>query len=467
MILQPDTFERDIPMRTLFNPFRAVVPALLLLFAAGIAAAQDFAVPGAIPPSPISDPAEVTLVGDWRIKVVYRGKSEIFDVDPPETVTVTDEKYDRLDKFNPAGPPWHRATPLQALKADECSVENALVPGTTVVTLRPGGEALEADKDYILDEPGANIGWKEGGKIGPETTVYISYKYVPMRIDSIVCVDNRMRLVPGAVHAVNPVPPELEEGEIRLANIYVCHETKDRLTDDNLYPILDDGTLRIPREAVAKKLLPKTWKKLHDGEPLKILAWGDSVTVGRYAAEEEKWQNVFLKRLRERFPGANIELVTQAWGGRTTAAYLAEPSGSEYNYREKVLDLKPDLIISEFVNDFALPREQLEVIYPRLKTDFDAIGAEWIIVGPHYIRPNWMGLTSQKNCDDDPRPYTAFIRSFGGENDVPVAETPILYGRLWRQGVPYNTLMVNNINHPNAYGLSLFADALMALFGTE
>jgi hypothetical protein len=26
------------------------------------------------------------------------------------------------------------------------------------------------------------------------------------------------------------------------------------------------------------------------------------------------------------------------------------------------------------------------------------------------------------------------------------------YGRLWRQGIPYLTLMENNINHPNVFG---------------
>ena len=323
------------------------------------------------------------------------------------------------------------------------------------------------DTDYILDEPNANIGSKEGGKIGADTPVYISYQYITMRIDSVVYAGHKMILKQGVPHAANPVPPELEEGEIRLVNIYVSSETKDRLTDENLYPILDDGKLTIPQKAVAKKLLPKTWEKLHSGQPLKILAWGDSVTVGRYVEEKDKWQNVFLARLRQRFPDADIELVSQAWGGRTTTAYLAEPPGSEYNYQEKVLDEKPDLIVMEFVNDFAIPVDQLQQVYTKLKSDFDAIGAEWIIVGPHYIRPNWMGLTTQKNIDDDPRPYTAFIRQFGQENNVPVAETPILYGRLWRQGIPYNTLMVNNINHPNPQGLSMFADALMVLFGKE
>ena len=40
----------------------------------------------------------------------------------------------------------------------------------------------------------------------------------------------------------------------------------------------------------------------------------------------------------------------------------------------------------------------------------------------------------------------------------------IRYGRLWRQGIPYTTMMVNGINHPNAAGLKIFVDALKALF---
>ena len=442
---------------------RAGASAALFLFVCGLAAARD----AAPLPSPVKDPARVTLAGDWQIKVTYRGKEETFDIAPPETVHVVDEEYPTLDPFNASGHFWHRATVIKPLAADECSVENSLVPGTLVASLTPGGEPLTPDVDYILDEVNANIGWKEGGKIGPGTPVYLSYDYIPMRIDSVVYADHKMKLVPGAPHAVTPTPPALSEGETRLANVFVSSATQGRLTDENLYPILDDGVLHIPQKAVARKLLPKTWKKLHSGEPLKILAWGDSVTEAGYTSEENRWQSVFVRRLRERFPNADIELVSRGWGGRTSMDFLAAAPGSEHNFQEKVLDERPDLVVSEFVNDSSWSVEQLETVYPRLKKDFDAIGAEWIIVGPHYIRPNWMGLTSQKNIDDDPRPYTAYILRFGEENNVPVAETQVLYGRLWRQGIPDQTLMENNINHPNPYGLSLFGDALMALFGKE
>ena len=63
--------------------------------------------------------------------------------------------------------------------------------------------------------------------------------------------------------------------------------------------------------------------------------------------EDKRWQEQFVSRLRERFPKANIELVTEAWGGRNTGSYLSEPTGSSHHYQERVLGAKPDLVISE------------------------------------------------------------------------------------------------------------------------
>jgi lysophospholipase L1-like esterase len=96
--------------------------------------------------------------------------------------------------------------------------------------------------------------------------------------------------------------------------------------------------------------------------------------------------------------------------------------------------------------------------------DFQGIGAEWIILTPHYVRTDWMGFPSEKNIDDDPRPYTKSVREFCTKNNVALADGAKRYGRLWRQGIPYSTLMANDINHPNAVGMKLFVDALMELF---
>jgi hypothetical protein len=45
-----------------------------------------------------------------------------------------------------------------------------------------------------------------------------------------------------------------------------------------------------------------------------------------------------------------------------------------------------------------------------------------------------------------------------------LADAARRYGRLWRQGIPYLTLMENGINHPNLAGHQILADSLLALF---
>jgi len=290
--------------------------------------------------------------------------------------------------------------------------------------------------------------------------VYIDYRHARQRLDSVVLGDDgRIVLKTGTPHTATPEPPTLAPGETRLANIYISGRL-DTLTKDHLYPILEAAYPEPPanRSSIAEKLLPKTLKKLESGESLTILAWGDSVTTFN------RYQTMFVERLKTRYPNAKIELVTEAWGGRNTGSYLNEPPGSEHNYQEKVLNRKPDLIVSEFVNDGGLSEANVEERYGRIVADFRKIGAEWIILTPHYIRPGWMGLSSQRNIDDDPRAYVKGVRVFAQKNQIAVAEGSLRYGRLWRQGIPYITLMENNINHPNVYGHTVFADSLMAIF---
>jgi len=275
----------------------------------------------------------------------------------------------------------------------------------------------------------------------------------------VLAAGGKIALRPGTPHTVMPEPPALATGETRLVNVYL-HARLTALSEDNLFPILETAYPEPPRSSpsLAEQRLPKTMEKLRSGRPLRILAWGDSVTTF------ERWQTMFVNRLKQRFPKANIELVTEAWGGRNTGSYLKEPPGSVHNYQEKVLAVRPDLIVSEFVNDAGLNEQQVEERYGKLLADFQGIGAEWIILTPHYIRPDWMKLTRQRDIDDDPRPYVKGVRLFAEKRGIALADGSLRYGRLWRQGIPYLTLMDNNINHPNLFGHSLFADCLIALF---
>jgi len=416
-------------------------------------------------------PAVLTLTGDWQVKVARDGVTAVVAVDGPASVEVTDEPIGKLPLFNPKSAEYARGAKLAGVRAQECSVRHALDPDSLVVRAAPaktGGAAFTCGRDYEAERTWGCVGRLEGGKIGAADPVYVSYAYGTMRLDSVVLTaDKRIALRKGTPHVSLPQAPALSEGETRLANIWVTARLS-KLGEANLFPILETAYPEPPKTspAPAERLLPKTMAKLNAGGKVHILAWGDSVTDGGFLPERDanRWQEQFARRLRARYPKAEIVLTTEAWGGRNTDSYRNEPPGSPHNYRQKVLELKPDLIVSEFVNDAGFNEAGVVQRYGRILGEFKAVGAEWIILTPHYVRPDWMGLSSEKGIDDDPRPYVQALRKFTAENNLALAEGSLRYGRLWRQGVPYSTLLMNNINHPNPFGMSLFADALLALF---
>ena len=414
------------------------------------------------------DAVSMELKGNWTLHVKHDRTAVELTVAPPDYVTVKAEKYDHLPLFDPNGPQWRKGLPLDGVKADECSATSALQPDSVVVreSNSPNSMVYELGKDYQLDSFWGNIGRLDGGRIGEKQPVFIDYIYAKKRLDSVVKTkDGKLVLQSGMPHIVNPVPPTLQDGIVRLANVFVNGRI-DKLTPESLFPILETIYPESPpkKPTVAEQLLPKTIQKLQTGQKVRILAWGDSVTDSVHLPTADRWQEQFVERLRQKFPNADIELLTEAWGGRTSDIYRKEPPGSPKNYAEKVLALKPDLIISEFVNDSGMHGEYLNKRYSEILADFKGIGAEWIILTPHYVRVDRMNFKSEKNIDDDPRPYTKSVREFCAKNNVALADSAKRYGRLWRQGIPYSTLMSNDINHPNKVGLTIFADALMELF---
>lgn len=417
------------------------------------------------PATVLAVPPQLGITGDWRVRVVHGDLRTRLDVAPPEIVSVTDEKKDKLPLYNEEGPMYRRGTPLQGVRAQECTVRGTILLDSVVVKDSPDGKVFAADKDYKIDDWG-NIGRLEGGEIGEDQSVVVSYQYAKMRLDSIVRNRDQLELRQGESHASLPRLPNLKEGDRRIANIWIDGPIKF-LSSDNLYPILVDRYPEPERTepSVAEQLLPKTLKKLQDGEKVHILAWGDSVTdAGYLISKDYRWQERFVASLKHVFPKADIQLTTVAWGGRNSASFLAEPEGSPYNYKEKILNAKPDLIVMEFVNDSGLTENPLFERYGKLLDDFNEIGSEWIILTPHYVRPDWMALNSCKNCDNDPRLYVHAIRKFGQEKKVAVADASKRWGHLWREGLPYVILLTNNINHPDGSSMMLFVGALMELF---
>ena len=443
--------------------------SITLFGARGLALAQESAGISVKEPAVVSvkEPAVFSLAGDWEVRVELPGRAAVMvRVAPPVMLNVAAEKYDSVPLFNPKAGGWVKGAQLRGVKAQETT--SPFLLDTASLVLRAGPEAdaplFTRGADYEADLDWGTFGRIEGGRIGPAQPVFVSYRHAQQRLDAVVLTSRGEILIrQGEPRAAAPLAPPVQPRERHLGNLYIPGMV-GKLAPEHLFPILEAEYPKTPtpRSATVDRLR----QRLERGEALRILAWGDSVTDGRYLPnrDRDRWQEQFAARLRARFPKARIELLTQAWGGRNTGSYLAEPPGSEHNYRETVLGVKPDVIVSEFVNDARLDPAQVEERYSKLLADFREIGAEWIILTPHYVRPDWMNLTRERDIDDDPRPYVAGLRQFAANHDVALADASLRYGRLWRQGLPYNTLMLNAINHPDARGMRLFADALMALF---
>ncbi len=402
----------------------------------------------------------------WRVRVTSSGFSETLTVAPPDIVEVTDERYETLAAFK--GPVWRRGTPLLGTKAEVCSVADALDPDSLIVRDGPGSGAkiYELGKDYALEPRWGGFGRLEGGAIPADRAVYASYRYAMMRLDSaVLTADRRIVLRRGTPHVATPRPPDVVAGETRLGNVWLSGRIA-RLTEGHLFPVLETAYPEAVPQApsAAERLLPKTYAKLRAGQPLRILAWGDSVTESAYLPPESKWQSLFAARLRARYPQASVTVASVSRNGGTSAFFLQAPAGSPHNFAEKVLAVKPDLIVSEFINDASLDEAGVLKQHGGLLNAFRGIGAEWVILTPHFSRPDWMGLRSENRIEADPRPYVRGLRRFTENNGVALADASARWVRLWRQGLPYSTLLVNNINHPDERGMGLFADALMALF---
>ncbi len=426
----------------------------------------------------------LTVVGDWQVQVspgvVTIGREKItltapatLTVQPATYLRVRDERYDSLPLFNDKAAPWIKGVKLKQLVTFETMVPDMLVPESFALKSAPGdAPKFKAGTDYALEARWATMGRLPNG-IPENQPVWADYELGRSRIDAVVV--NRkgaVSLRQGAPHNATPLPPLPAPDEVTLAHIWVPGRLT-KLTNENLYPIVEPKYPEPPRTRrpqgasfryVGTLLLPKTWAKLHNGQPLHVMAWGDSVTAGGQASDDEhRYQNRFGLLLKQRFPKANVRLTTAGWGGRNSDSFLKEPPGAQFNFDHAVIEPRPDLIVMEFVNDAYMTPEVVEEKYSYLLKRFQEIGAEWIILTPHYVRPDWMGVNTVR-VETDPRPYVAGLRQFAAQHRVALADTSLRWGHLLKEGIPYVTLLSNSINHPDDRGHEIFARALMELF---
>lgn len=212
-----------------------------------------------------------------------------------------------------------------------------------------------------------------------------------------------------------------------------------------------------PHQATAGKqrqALQGTFRKLASGLPLKIVAYGDSITAGGDASRPGLifWQR-WADSLRQ--AGATVEAINGATGGDSTVQGLQRLPG-------KVLDVRPDLVLIGFgMND----HNRGGVALPQFKTNLHQIiqrirsgsSAEIIIFSAFPPNPRWH--FGQRRMAE----YALATETVADETGVAFADVYNNWQSLASRK-KCEDLLGNNINHPNDFGHWIYYQVLASLF---
>lgn len=384
------------------------------------------------------------------------------DVVPAERRCVTGETH-QLSADAPRQ--WSRGTVLKALAVNtggRVPAPDAFDAASLVIRL--GGEVLKEGPDYVVDKGWGTIGIAPGSRVKTTETVTIDYCYSTRRLDALVRhPDGQESVIRGQPALTDPLPPEVPAGVEKVAHLWVPYFSDGR--NPERFPVLD--TAAEVRTATAAGRLPRALAKLRRGEPLKVVCWGDSVTEGGDASTPaHRYPAVFERLLKARYPRAAISVEAVAVGGSNSRQWLYPERYRTNNPRidwQRVERAKPDVVTVEFVNDAGLTPDEVKTVYAEIAGRVQALGAELVLITPHFTMPVWMKFTSLRETVDQ-RPYVLALRQFAHGNNVALADAAARWEHLWKEGVPYVTLLKNGINHPEDRGHRLFAEELILCF---
>lgn len=215
-------------------------------------------------------------------------------------------------------------------------------------------------------------------------------------------------------------------------------------------------------------------RSFYGARPLLLVAIGDSVTQGWMEEgvldQESVYHARVLRELRHAHPLCTFDALNAGAGGETVQGGLARAE-------RDVVAHQPDLVVIGFgLNDCFAGDGGLDAFRDRMGSLLDLIGRE-TEAEPILLTPNMMCHADNPRIPDRWRQsfeefrerqvsgtlarYAEVIRAVGAERGVPVADVYAEWERLRRAGVETDDLLANGLNHPNAEGHAIAAQAIL------
>ena len=346
----------------------------------------------------------------------------------------------------------------------------SLVEDSVVIRRERESLPLVVGKDYLVSAQYALVGIGTAPTVTPQDVVFASYDYRVQRLDSVVLNgDGIVEYIQGVPGVASVVSPEISPDSIRLFNMFRPYG-ENFFKKDHLF-FFEKNSSDISTGTTIGKI-PETLKKLTRGESVTIVCFGDSVTVGADIVNPaESYVEQFRVALYEKFSPDQIDLHNVSLGGSRSIQWLYKGNYHGLPRRpsdicdfQRVINLKPDLVTIEFVNDMTLKPEEWNESYNTIYDQLSEIGSEVILITPHFVHPGLMGLTGNPMRPVETRPVVGFLREFAEEKNCGLADVSARWEQSWEEGVPYITMLANHFNHPDTNGARLFAQELMKCF---
>ena len=290
------------------------------------------------------------------------------------------------------------------------SVRSTYLPG------QPDTVVYEADRDYVVDYAAGTVARTADSRI-PDFSTNMLYGKKEFNHSDYPGFGNRAFFVYVDYEAIDAVP--------------FC-ESRDQ-----------------------SALLPKTVERLRKGGPFKIVAFGDSITVGIDSSSPEVvFHAQWARYLSERFPQAQITVENGATNGGSTGSEMPR-------IKEKVLDRAPDLVIIGFgMNDHNVNGPSPEQFADNLKSMItqirDTTGAEVVLYSAFTPNPDWKFGSHRMAL------FAEATRRAAEESKCAYADVFGLWTKVL-QRKDLCSLLANNINHPSDFGHWLYFQALKAV----
>ncbi len=317
---------------------------------------------------------------------------------------------------------------------------------------------FEEDTDYIVD--GKDIIIPENGKI-PYLSPSELYRTSPM----------------------NSFVQALRRGEDGQPDGYIYADEGSTISAQQVvvtYRHKDQITWNLPKVETAK--FPKTMAKLNGGEKIKVLFYGDSITVGAnssefigYGPRAESYANMVKSYMQKRFPSATIDFKNNAVGGtdsnwginkKTGLAGIDNIEAAEGNHFEKrVLNENPDLLFIAYgMNDQKYDATEYK---QNIKEMIEGVRAK----NPDVEIMLVSGMIANPETYFDNKDYEAYQNALLGlSKDYENIGVATVYNSVKSVYTKkrFVDCTANNINHPNDYMMRVYAQTVLySLFGAD